>query len=130
MTPIGQSAVLLVDEDDAFRAFALRALEEAGYAVLETASSMEALRLLDERVHLDVLIVDLLMPHSAPHGLSLANMARSKRPGIGIVYVTDDPQAVPREQISPDETPLLLKPMDVETLCATVAGVLGKRLAQ
>ena len=130
MIPSGQSAVLLVDEDDTFRAFALRALEAAGYAVLETGSPMEALRVLDGRVHLDVLIVDLLMPHSAPHGLALANMARSKRPGIGIVYVTDDPEAVPGEQINPEETPLLLKPIAVEALRAAVAGVLDKRLAE
>jgi len=53
--------ILLVDDDEEFRAVAAVALENAGYAVVEAADAFEALDLL-QRVRPDVIISDLNMP--------------------------------------------------------------------
>jgi CheY-like chemotaxis protein len=56
-----QSKILLVDDDDGFRAVAALALEHAGYAVVQVADGFAALEWL-ERERPDAIICDLNMP--------------------------------------------------------------------
>jgi DNA-binding LytR/AlgR family response regulator len=56
--------------------------------VLEAADSMQALNVLDTPQHLDLMVVDVLMPEGRPHGLALARMASLRRPGLKVVYIT------------------------------------------
>jgi two-component system chemotaxis response regulator CheY len=53
--------ILLVDDDETFRAVAAMALEDAGYTVVEAADAFEALDLLRE-IRPDAIISDLNMP--------------------------------------------------------------------
>jgi DNA-binding NtrC family response regulator len=87
---------------------------------------MEALRALDSSVPLDLLVTDIVMPPSMPHGIAVAHMAKNKRPGIGIIYMTGHPDKMPEGEIDADATPLLLKPLRFDTLLDAVADVLGR----
>jgi two-component system chemotaxis response regulator CheY len=53
--------ILLIDDDEAFRAVAAMALEEAGYLVVQAADAFEALDLLRD-IRPDAIISDLNMP--------------------------------------------------------------------
>jgi two-component system chemotaxis response regulator CheY len=55
------SRILLVDDDQVFRAVAAMALEDAGYTVVEAADAFEALDLL-RNLRPDAIISDLNMP--------------------------------------------------------------------
>lgn len=60
----GQAAILYVEDEEAVRAFGARALAAKGYTVLQAASGVEALALLDERGDepIDLVVSDVVMP--------------------------------------------------------------------
>lgn len=59
----GEETILLVDDEDAVRAFAVRALAQRGYKVLEASSGVEALEVLDQMDgKVDLIVSDVVMP--------------------------------------------------------------------
>jgi two-component system, cell cycle sensor histidine kinase and response regulator CckA len=59
----GRGAILYVEDEEAVRAFGARALSARGYTVLQAASGVEALALLDERDDpIDLIVSDVVMP--------------------------------------------------------------------
>jgi two-component system, cell cycle sensor histidine kinase and response regulator CckA len=59
----GKERILLVEDEDAVRAFALRALTSRGYTVVEADSGESALeRIAEEEIGFDLIISDVVMP--------------------------------------------------------------------
>jgi two-component system cell cycle sensor histidine kinase/response regulator CckA len=59
----GQGTILLVEDEDPVRAVNARALSARGYTVLEAASGVEALQVMEERgTPVDVVVSDVVMP--------------------------------------------------------------------
>jgi two-component system, cell cycle sensor histidine kinase and response regulator CckA len=59
----GRGVVLLVEDEEAVRAFGSRALASRGYTVLEAESGLDALRVVDEtKEHIDLVVSDVVMP--------------------------------------------------------------------
>ncbi len=59
----GRGVVLLVEDEEAVRAFGARALASRGYTVLEADSGVEALRVVDEgKDRIDLVVSDVVMP--------------------------------------------------------------------
>jgi two-component system, cell cycle sensor histidine kinase and response regulator CckA len=59
----GRERILLVEDEDAVRAFALRALTSRGYTVVEADSGESALeRVAEEKLGFDLIISDVVMP--------------------------------------------------------------------
>src|SRR5690242_12595613 len=85
MTTVGH--ILLVDDDEAFSYSASKALQNAGFNVLTASDHRLALQILEGPQTLDLLITDLVMPDRV-NGFALARMARIKRIGLRILYVT------------------------------------------
>jgi PAS domain S-box-containing protein len=76
-----QSGVVLVVEDDAaVRSLARRILEAAGYTVLAAARAVPAL------------VTDIVMP--GMNGLDLAARITEQMPGIGVVFISGNPDGV------------------------------------
>lgn len=80
-------SILLVDDDEGFRYAATKALQNAGYLVTAASDFRDALDLLDSGAPLDLLITDILMPERI-HGFALARMARMRRTGLKVLYLT------------------------------------------
>lgn len=79
--------VLLVEDEDAVRSFAARALQLRGYTVIEAASGEEALEILqDESLHVDVLLSDVIMP--GLDGPAWVREARKSRPDAKVIFVS------------------------------------------
>jgi two-component system cell cycle sensor histidine kinase/response regulator CckA len=88
----GCETILLVEDEPGVRLFACQALQSQGYSVLQAGNAREALEASDRfsgTIHL--LVTDVVMAETG--GRDLADELRSRRPGIGVLYMsgyTDD----------------------------------------
>jgi len=83
----GRGTILLVEDEDAVRTFAARALRNKGYIVLEASSGEGALSLAAEQTQpIDVLVSDVVMP--AMDGPTLARRILAERPDIKIILIS------------------------------------------
>src|ERR1700710_3185016 len=79
--------VLLVNDDHALLQSWALALVRAGYSVLAVGRPTEGLTAVESGEAPDVLVTPIAFGEGQPNGVSLANMVRRKRPGIGVVIV-------------------------------------------
>lgn len=78
--------ILVVDDDDAVRAFAVDFLMSLGYPVASANGGMSAMRLVSETPSLDLVFTDIVMPGLS--GIVLADMVKKRRPELKILYAT------------------------------------------
>ena len=87
----GTGRVLLVEDEDIVRSFAVRALKRQGYEVLEASSGVEALEVMaaiEGRV--DIVVSDVVMPEM--DGPAMAKELRKKNPDLKIIFVSGYPR--------------------------------------
>ena len=83
----GSSIILLVEDEDAVRAFASRALVSRGYEVHEAASGVEALEVMEEYGdEIDLIVSDVVMPEM--DGPTLLVELRKEYPDLGFIFVS------------------------------------------
>ena len=118
--PGGRESILLVEDDDGVRAFAMEALRELGYRVVEASSGKAALEVLDSAPSLDLLLTDVVMPGDY-NGRELADEASRRRPGLRVLYMTGySRDAIIRQGRLDPDVHLLGKPFSLEELAAKV----------
>jgi CheY-like chemotaxis protein len=84
----GNVAVALVVEDEALiRMDAVDMLEAAGFVTIEAANADEAIRILESRSDIRIVVTDIDMPGSMD-GLRLAHAVREKWPPVKLVLVS------------------------------------------
>ena len=116
----GVATVLLCDDDDEVRRFVSELLKSNGYIVLEASSAGAALRILEERAAVDLLIVDYAMP--GINGLEIIRQARHRRPILKTLLITGDAGAVCNGVAG---VPLLRKPFGPAEFLQIVAEILA-----
>jgi CheY-like chemotaxis protein len=99
--------VLVVEDETLVRLFASDFLDEAGFKVFEAVNADEALRVLQARPDVQVVLTDIEMPGSMD-GLELTKVIRQRWPGVGIVVTSG--RAVPGRDGLPDGTAFITKP--------------------
>jgi PAS domain S-box-containing protein len=107
---------LLVDDEPLVRASTAEMLGDLGYTVVEAASAEEALRLISEGVHPDILVTDHLMPGMS--GTDLARRARQAQQDLRVLIVSGYSDL---EGIAPD-LPRLIKPFRSSELAMALQG--------
>ncbi|HUB12398.1 MAG TPA: response regulator [Acetobacteraceae bacterium] len=113
--------ILLVEDDEAGRAAYGQLLRQAGYEVTAAADFRLALDTLEADQPLDLLLLDIVMPGSV-NGLALARMARMRRQGLKIIYMTGfEITGAEREALGP----ILRKPVENARLLAEVKQALA-----
>jgi two-component system cell cycle sensor histidine kinase/response regulator CckA len=120
----GRGTVLLVEDEDAVRSFAARALGQRGYHVLEAATGTEALRLFaDHDGDVDLVVSDVVMPEM--DGPTLMKRLRSERPDLKIIFISGYAEDAFRKNLSDNEDFMFLqKPFDLKELAAAVKAAL------
>jgi PAS domain S-box-containing protein len=84
---VGRETILFVEDSDVIRKIARETLRQKGYAVLEAADGLEALRVAsDHPDEIQILITDVVMPKMG--GYDLARRLKSLRPGLKTLYVS------------------------------------------
>jgi signal transduction histidine kinase len=84
---IGNERILVVEDDEALRAYTVGALSELGYYVLEAQHGPEALRLLEGTQPVDLLFTDIVMP-GGMNGRQLADAALLRRSDLKVLFTT------------------------------------------
>ncbi len=80
----GNGHVLVAEDDNAVRAFVVKALTQNGYTVTDFDNAFDALQAVDTSV--DLLLTDIVMPHGS--GYDLARRARERLPDLPVLYMT------------------------------------------
>ena len=78
--------VLVVDDDESIRKFALRVLEDAGYEVVSVEDGAGALRLTEGAARFDGFVLDVMMPEM--QGDELGRRLRQQDADAKILYFT------------------------------------------
>ncbi|MDO5705726.1 MAG: ATP-binding protein [Paracoccus sp. (in: a-proteobacteria)] len=119
--PARNATVLLVEDEAAVRAFAVRALKLKGYDVLEAASAETALEILsDDRLSVDVFVTDVVMP--GMDGPSWVRTALIDRPQTRVVFMSGYTEDIFGEGHAPvPNSVFLAKPFTLAELTETVA---------
>ena len=120
----GQGVVLLVEDEDPVRAVNARALTARGYTVLEAASGIEALQIIEERGGpVDIVVSDVVMPEIS--GAELSKRLAARNPQMKLLfmsgYIGDD---ILRQGIQQQDVPFLQKPFTPLILARKVREVL------
>jgi CheY-like chemotaxis protein len=84
---VGRESVLVVEDDDAVRAYTADILRELGYSVAEAPSAKAALAILENAGQLDLLLTDVVMPGDM-NGRELADEAVRHRDGLRVLFMT------------------------------------------
>jgi CheY-like chemotaxis protein len=84
--PRGLGTALLVDDEDLVRMSTADMLMDLGYKVLEAQSAEEALRMVREGLHPDLVVTDHLMPGMS--GVDLARDLRARWPKVPVLIVS------------------------------------------
>ncbi|MGB0748233.1 MAG: PAS domain-containing protein [Magnetospiraceae bacterium] len=120
----GAGTILLVEDEDAVRLFASRALSNKGYQVLEAENGEAALDLVRARTaSIDLVVSDVVMPGMDGH--ALVKQLRKERPGIKVILISGYTQDAIPEEIGRDESlNFLNKPFSLNELAGKVKTVM------
>jgi len=118
----GCATVLLVEDDAGVAEFALGMLQDAGYKVRTAANAADALKVLREGGHIDLVFSDIMMP-GGMNGAELARVVRGEFPAIFILLTTGYAEAAAQAS---REFPLIRKPYGREVLLEKVGEILGE----
>jgi two-component system cell cycle sensor histidine kinase/response regulator CckA len=122
----GSSSILLVEDEDAVRAFAARALQTRGYTVHSAASGVEALEVMKQTGgKVDLVVSDVVMPEM--DGPSLLRELRKDRPDLKIIFVSGYAEdAFAKNLPEGEKFHFLPKPFTLKQLATAVKEVLGQ----
>ena len=121
----GKGTILLVEDEDAVRTFAARALGTRGYEVLQAESgeiALDVVRGHDGRI--DLVVSDVVMPNM--DGPTMAKELKTLLPGTPIIFVSGYAEDAFAKNLDPDqEFHFLPKPFSLKQLAAAVKEVMG-----
>jgi CheY-like chemotaxis protein len=80
------SSVLVVDDEEAVRRFALRVLEREGFRVFEARDGVEALELVKQGQAFDVVVSDIVMPRL--NGVELMQALSTSNPELPVILMS------------------------------------------
>jgi two-component system, cell cycle sensor histidine kinase and response regulator CckA len=121
----GQETILLVEDDEAVRSFAARALKMRGYTVLEAATGEAALELVqDYPAVIHLLVTDVVMPNM--DGPTLVRAVMRQQPAIQVIYMSGYAEDVFRRGGErAEDVHFLPKPFGIKQFVAKVKEVLS-----
>ena len=121
----GRGTILLVEDEEAVRAFGARALTSRGYTVLEAASGVEALDVVEaEGGAIDLIVSDVVMPEM--DGPTMFGELRKRGVKCKVIFVSGYAEdAFEKNLPAGEEFGFLPKPFTLKQLVEAVKGHLG-----
>ncbi len=122
----GSETILLVEDEEAVRTFAARALTSRGYNVFEATNGIEALEVM-ARINgaVDLVISDVVMPEM--DGPALLKELRKHNPALKIIFMSGYAEDAFKRGLEQDQEDFnfLAKPFSLKQLAATVKETLS-----
>ena len=121
----GQDTILLVEDEEAVRSFAARALRMRGYNVLEAGGGEEALEIVkSDDAKIDLIITDVVMPNM--DGPTMVRHVKALNPGLPVIFMSGyAEEAFRRNDQNSEDIHFLPKPFGLKQLAAKVKEVLA-----
>ena len=121
----GQDTILLVEDEEAVRSFAARALRMRGYNVLEASGGEEALEIVKSEAHtIHLIITDVVMP--SLDGPTMVRHVKQLKPDLRVIFMSGyAEEAFRRNDQSSEDIHFLPKPFGLKQLAAKVKAVLS-----
>ncbi|MEG9883279.1 MAG: response regulator [Hyphomicrobiales bacterium] len=122
----GKGTILLVEDEEAVRMFAVRALSQRGYTVLGAECGTAALKRIDEHDGpIDLVISDVIMPEM--DGPALLRALRQKDVAAKMIFISGyAEEAFSKDLSDSDPFGFLPKPFTLKQLAAAVKQALGR----
>jgi two-component system cell cycle sensor histidine kinase/response regulator CckA len=123
----GQDTILLVEDEEAVRSFAARALRMRGYNVLEASGGEEALEIVQSgRSEIHLLITDVVMPNM--DGPTLVRHVKELKPELRVIFMSGyAEEAFRRNDQNSEDIHFLPKPFGLKQLAAKVKDVIASQ---
>ncbi len=116
--------VLIVEDDYATQQALSALLKQMGHEPLVADRGDDALRILASQAAIDVIISDVVMPGMT--GIEFASRVRKLRPGVPVVLVTGDSDAL--DAVLASGAVALLKPYSPDRLRRVLSEALASKL--
>jgi DNA-binding NtrC family response regulator len=122
------STLLVVEDEPLIRLGLVVALEDAGYAVVEAANADQAVRRMESRDDIRVLVTDVDMPGEMD-GIALAHYVHRRWPPVRLIVISG--KVGLKEIELPEGAAFFSKPYEEGRLLATVARMVdsGQRVS-
>ena len=122
----GNATILLVEDEEAVRAFAARALASRGYQVYEAGSGAEALELIHEIDEpIDLVVSDVVMPEM--DGPTMLGELRKIRPELRVIFMSGYAEEAFRKNLPDNEEfGFLPKPFSLKQLATKIKEMLDE----
>ncbi|HEX9483224.1 MAG TPA: response regulator, partial [Gemmatimonadaceae bacterium] len=117
----GGEIILLVEDEDAVRRVARRALELQGFRVVEASDGQTAVEWAEAN-HLDLLLTDVMMPRMS--GTAVVNRIRQTKPGVKVLMMSGHSEELTRRGMLEPGTPFIKKPFTPAQLTQIVRDTL------
>jgi two-component system, cell cycle sensor histidine kinase and response regulator CckA len=115
----GQGTILLVEDEDAVRAFGARALTSRGYTVVEAASGLEGLEVVErEAGKIDLIVSDVVMPEM--DGPTMFAELRKRGIKAKVIFVSGYAEEAFAKNLPEGDFGFLPKPFTLKQLIETV----------
>jgi CheY-like chemotaxis protein len=114
-------SILIADANPETRHLVATILDNSGHRLLQAASGVEAVRLLDAQNAIDLLIIDIRLPDI--DGYRVVDMIKQRRRRLKVIYTTDDPERA-MDKLGVVHGEILLKPYPMRQLMAAVKAAL------
>jgi CheY-like chemotaxis protein len=116
--------VLIVDDEPTVRMLITDVLDEMGFAAIEAADGVSALKVLQSDVHIDLLITDVGLPGGV-NGRQLADAARQHRPELRVLFITGyaENAAIASGDLEPGMH-VLIKPFAMDVLASRIKSII------
>lgn len=116
----GSGTVLLVEDEEAVRSFAVRALTSRGYTVLEAATGVEALEVMEEHGgEVDLVVSDVVMPEM--DGPTMLKQLRQTNSSVKMIFISGYAEDAFKKNLEgQDDFMFLPKPFSLKQLAEAV----------
>lgn len=111
--------ILIVDDDTAMVRFLETALQSVGHDVQTEENPLNALQMLQQATHFDLLLTDIIMP--GMDGIELSQAAKALNPDMKIMFMTGFTGLALQDR-NPENTgnPTLSKPFHLKDLIKNI----------
>jgi two-component system cell cycle sensor histidine kinase/response regulator CckA len=115
------AVILIVEDETQVRVLSESYLREQGHQTLSAATLEEALAVLGESEEIDILFTDLELQGDIQAGLTAAQTATERRPGLPVLYTSCHAVTDGMKALFVEGSAFLPKPYSVDQLQTTLA---------